>query len=115
VRLARTERAVQVGGLAGPASDGVADSSLATVNLSVVNSAPTVQTQPTLYAVHDRVFTGSLAVTDYDSDALQYTVVSGPQHGTTSSTVPGWVTIVPALASLRSAVQCRLSLVEPKM
>ncbi|HWS90737.1 MAG TPA: Ig-like domain-containing protein [Pyrinomonadaceae bacterium] len=68
-------------------SDGAADSSDATVNINVraVNDAPTA-TQQSVETDEDTPASITLSGSDPDGDALSYTVVNAPTHGTLSGT-----------------------------
>jgi hypothetical protein len=67
------------------ANDGAADSNVATVSIAVqpVNDAPVAADQA-VATDEDTAVGIVLGVTDADGDALTYTVVTGPQHGTLS-------------------------------
>ena len=77
-------------------SDGKATSAPATVSLTVsaVNDAPMATAQAVL-TPEDTGTLLTLAGTDVDGDALSFTVVSGPRHGTLSGTAPA-LTYMPA-------------------
>src|SRR5205085_1070291 len=81
------------------ASDGSLDSNVATVSLTVtpVNDAP-VANDASVSTAEDTVLAGSVAGTDVDADALTYSVVSGPVHGTLTSfdSATGAYTYTPA-------------------
>src|SRR5207237_7597330 len=68
------------------ANDGSLDSTIATVNLTVtaVNDAP-VASAASLSTTEDTPHSGSLAASDVEGNALTYTVLSGPAHGTLTS------------------------------
>jgi uncharacterized delta-60 repeat protein len=59
----------------------------ATVSLTVLNSAP-VATAQSLTTAEDTALAITLAGTDADADALIFSVVSNPTHGTLSGTPP---------------------------
>jgi N-acetylneuraminic acid mutarotase len=69
------------------ANDGKADSNVATVTLTVtpVNDAP-VALLGLAATAEDAPVSVTLAATDVEGDALSYTVVTGPAHGTLSGT-----------------------------
>ena len=71
------------------ANDGVVDSNVATVNITItaVNDAPVAQNQ-TVSTAEDTALAITLAATDVDGDSLSYAIVSGPAHGTLSGTAP---------------------------
>ncbi len=79
------------------ANDGSLDSNVATVAVNVisVNDAPVANAQ-TLTTPEDTALNITLTGSDADGDALTYTIVSGPAHGTLSGTVPNLV-YTPAL------------------
>lgn len=66
----------------------------ATVSLEVLNSAP-VATGQSVTIAEDTAGPITLAGTDADADALSYSVVSGPTHGTLSGMAPN-LTYTPA-------------------
>jgi len=69
------------------ANDGLADSNIATVSITVENSAPVAANQAvSVGANHSLSLT--LAATDAEADALTYAVSSSPEHGTLSGTAP---------------------------
>lgn len=70
-------------------NDGAADSPTALVTLTVapVNDAPVAEAQ-SLNVTHDVALAVTLRGTDVDGDALTFTVVSQPQHGTVSGAPP---------------------------
>ena len=69
------------------ASDGSANSNVATVTISVssVNDAPVAANQSVTTA-EDTAAAITLGATDVDEDPLTFTIVSGPAHGTLSGT-----------------------------
>lgn len=71
------------------ASDGVTDSAVAQVALTVmpVNDAPVAENQA-LETLQAKALTVRLEATDVDGDALTYDVVAAPAHGTLSGTAP---------------------------
>jgi hypothetical protein len=71
------------------ANDGAADSNIATVSLIVtpVNDAPVAADQ-TVATDEDTAKAITLSATDVDGDALTYTVVTPPAHGTLTDTPP---------------------------
>ena len=80
-------------------NDGKADSSVATVTITVVklpdvNRAPTANGQ-SVTTDEDTPKTITLTGTDPDGDALTYTVTAQPSHGTLSGTAPN-LTYTPA-------------------
>src|SRR5207249_5336149 len=78
------------------ANDGTVDSSAATVSLtvSVVNDAPVANAQSVTLA-EDASKAITLSATDVDGDALTYSIVAGPAHGTLSGVAPN-MTYTPA-------------------
>ncbi|MDI9589031.1 MAG: Ig-like domain-containing protein, partial [Acidobacteriota bacterium] len=78
------------------ANDGLADSNVATVTITVtaVNDAPVAQDQ-TVTTAEDTAKAITLAATDADGDTLTYAIVAGPTHGTLSGTAPN-LTYTPA-------------------
>src|SRR5205823_5931995 len=77
-------------------NDGLLDSNVATVNLSVapVNDAPVANAQNVTTA-EDTAKPITLTASDVDGDALTYSIVSGPSHGSLSGAAPN-VTYTPA-------------------
>ncbi len=80
-------------GYAGPDSftfkvnDGLADSNTATVSINVTNTAPVASNFTT--STHSGVAVAvTLSATDADGDALAFSIVSAPSHGTLSGTLP---------------------------
>ncbi len=80
-------------GYAGPdsftfkANDGLADGNVATITINVTNNTPVAQAQTA--SVHSRVALPlALAATDADGDALTYSIVTPPAHGTLSGVLP---------------------------
>jgi parallel beta-helix repeat protein len=71
------------------ANDGTANSNTATVSLNItpVSDAPTAQSQ-NLSVAEDTALDITLNGSDVDGDALTYTVVAQPQHGTLSGEAP---------------------------
>jgi len=71
------------------ANDGIADSNPATVSISVsaVNDAPVAQAQSVNTEVNLPVAI-TLAGSDVEGDTLTFTVLSDPEHGSLSGTVP---------------------------
>ena len=71
------------------ANDGTADSSAATVTLTVtaVNDRPTVNDMA-LSTAEESALSLTLQGSDADGDNLSYTIVTQPQHGTLSGTAP---------------------------
>jgi hypothetical protein len=69
------------------ANDGALDSNIATVSITVrhVNQAPIAQSA-SVTAQENGSVSVTLAATDPDGDALTYTIVSAPAHGTLSGT-----------------------------
>ncbi|MBK8039286.1 MAG: tandem-95 repeat protein [Verrucomicrobiaceae bacterium] len=78
------------------ASDGTASSSPAIVTLAVtpVNDLPLAQAA-SFTTDEDTAVAVTLAASDVDGDALTYTIVNQPQHGTLSGTAPD-LTFTPA-------------------
>lgn len=78
------------------AGDGTDQSAPATVNLTItaVNDAPVALAQ-SISTNEDTGQSFYLSVTDVDNDALTYSIVTQPQHGTLSGTLPN-VTYSPA-------------------
>ena len=77
-------------------NDGTTDSNTATVTITVtpVNDAPVANDQ-TVTVTEDIAKAITLTATDVDGNALTYTVVSPPTHGTLSGSAPG-LTYTPA-------------------
>ncbi len=80
-------------------NDGSADSTAATVSLTVssnnpANSAPVAQVA-SLNMNEDTSATGTVTATDADGDALTYGVASQPQHGAVTLTPSGGFTYTP--------------------
>ncbi|HYO55550.1 kelch repeat-containing protein [Archangium sp.] len=71
-------------------NDGELDSNVATASLWVTNSAPVAQSL-SFFLTKNRVGAVTLAATDAEGDALTYTVVTSPAHGTLSGTAPGLI------------------------
>ncbi|PYQ71262.1 MAG: hypothetical protein DMG01_26015, partial [Acidobacteria bacterium] len=71
------------------ANDGTADSAAATVSITVtaVNDAPVANAQSAT-TNEDTAKPITLAATDVDGDALTYSIVTGPAHGSLSGTMP---------------------------
>jgi len=78
------------------ANDSHVDSNVATVSITVipVNDAPVANAQ-SVSTNEDTAKAITLAATDVDGDALTYSIVTGPAHGTLSGTAPN-VTYTPA-------------------
>ncbi len=78
------------------ASDGLAASAAATVTITIssVNDVPTVQ-DSSITTDEDTAVGVTLLAADADSDALTYTIVDQPLHGTLSGTAPD-LTYAPA-------------------
>ncbi|HZS05030.1 MAG TPA: Ig-like domain-containing protein [Blastocatellia bacterium] len=78
-------------------NDGAADSSTATVNITVtpVNDPPVANPQ-NLSVNEDTPINFALTASDVDGDTLSFTVVTQPQHGSLSGTAPN-LTYTPAL------------------
>jgi alpha-tubulin suppressor-like RCC1 family protein len=68
-------------------NDGTADSNVATVNITTANTAPVANNQSVTL---NEDYSASIALTgsDANGDALTYSIVSDPQHGTLSGTAP---------------------------
>jgi hypothetical protein len=81
-------------------SDGVVDSNVSTVSVTMaaVNDAPTLYDQ-TLTTDEDTPLTGSLLATAFDveGDALSWTLVTGPQHGSLEIAADGSFVYTPDL------------------
>jgi concanavalin A-like lectin/glucanase superfamily protein/Big-like domain-containing protein/K319-like protein len=79
------------------ANDGKVDSNVATVSITVtaVNDLPVANAQ-SVTTNEDTAKAIALSATDVDGDALTYSVVTGPVHGTLSGTAPN-LTYTPAL------------------
>ena len=77
------------------ATDGLADSNIATVTITVtaVNDAPVAQDQP-VTTDEDTAVEITLAATDVDGDALTYALATAPTNGTLTGTAPN-VTYTP--------------------
>ena len=77
-------------------NDGTTDSNIATVTITVtpVNDVPVANDQ-TVTVTEDVAKAITLTATDVDGNALTYTVVSPPTHGTLSGSAPG-LTYTPA-------------------
>src|SRR5207253_3766017 len=75
---------------------GTADSAAATVSITVtaVNDAPVAYAQSVITA-EDTAKAITLTASDVDGDALTYSIVSGPSHGSLSGAAPN-VTYTPA-------------------
>jgi hypothetical protein len=71
------------------ANDGVADSNLAAVSITVdpVNDAPVADDQ-SVSTDQDTPLDVTLTASDVDGDPLTFTTVTGPSHGTLSGTAP---------------------------
>ena len=71
------------------ANDGQVDSAVATVSITVtpVNDTPIAQGQ-SVTTLEDTPKAITLTGSDADGDALSFTVVTGPAHGTLTGTVP---------------------------
>ena len=79
------------------ANDGTVDSAVATIAINIAagpNTAPVAVAQ-SVTATEDIAKTITLAATDADGDALNYTVTTAPSHGTLSGTAPN-LTYLPA-------------------
>ncbi|PYR12683.1 MAG: adhesin, partial [Acidobacteria bacterium] len=78
------------------ANDGTVDSAAAAVSLTVtpVNDAP-VATAQSATTAEDTAKAITLTASDVDGDALTYSIVSGPSHGSLSGAAPN-VTYTPA-------------------
>jgi hypothetical protein len=78
-------------------NDGRLDSALATITITVapVNHAPVANAQSAT-TPEDTALSLTLSGSDLDGDALTYTVVAGPAHGTLSGSAPT-LTYTPAL------------------
>ncbi|MDP4145917.1 MAG: Ig-like domain-containing protein [Bacillota bacterium] len=78
------------------ANDGQADSSVATVNITVnpINDAP-VAASDNKQVDEDETLSGNLHATDIDSTNLTYTVVQGPSNGTVTINSDGSYTYTP--------------------
>ncbi|MDB5309128.1 MAG: outer rane adhesin like protein [Gemmataceae bacterium] len=64
------------------ANDGLADSNVATVSITVTHvNQPPVAAPASVTATEDHPATGQLVATDPDSPTLSYAVVAAPQHG----------------------------------
>ncbi|HTH56848.1 MAG TPA: Ig-like domain-containing protein [Cyclobacteriaceae bacterium] len=79
------------------ANDGIFDSNVATVSITVtpVNDAPVGNPQTVSVAENSQVPV-TITATDVDGDALTYTIVGAPGHGTLSGAAPN-VTYIPNL------------------
>jgi gliding motility-associated-like protein len=77
------------------ANDGTVDSNIATVSITVtpVNHAPVANDQ-SVTTPENTPLPISVTATDVDGNALTYTIVASPSHGTLSGTAPN-VTYVP--------------------
>src|SRR5690606_17015902 len=74
------------------ASDGALSSNTATVTITVtaVNDAPVAHDQQVMVA-EDAAVSITLTGSDVDGDALTFSVVTGPAHGTLAGTPPNLV------------------------
>jgi VCBS repeat-containing protein len=79
------------------ANDGSLDSNTATVSLTVtpVNDAP-VAAGAAGTTLEDTVLNGHVTATDVDGDALSYSLVSGPAHGSLTFNTDGTYSYTPA-------------------
>ena len=81
------------------ANDGKVDSNTATVSITVTPAPPVnhtpVATDGSATTDQETAVATPLAASDLDGDALSFTVVSGPSHGTLSGTAPN-LTYTPA-------------------
>ena len=68
-------------------NDGMVDSNIATISITVVNRAPLTQNQ-SVTSNEDTVKAIALLATDPDGDGLIYTIVTLPGHGTLTGTPP---------------------------
>jgi VCBS repeat-containing protein len=73
------------------ANDGLANSAARTVNVTLtpVNDAPVLAPVPSLTVLEGATAGGTLTVTDADGDALTFTLVTGPAHGSVTVNAVG--------------------------
>ena len=76
------------------ASDGTADSNVATVTVKV-DAVPVITGPATLAVTEDEARAVTLGATDADGDTLTYAITTAPLHGTLSGTAPN-LTYTPA-------------------
>ena len=81
-------------------NDGAADSTIATVNITIPSTPPPANTAPVANPQNLTILRGTpstimLVATDADNNPLSYTVVNNPTHGTLSGTAPN-LTYTPA-------------------
>jgi VCBS repeat-containing protein len=79
------------------ANDGSLNSNIGTVALTLtsVNQAP-VASDENLVTGESTTLTGTVTATDYNGDALSYSLVTAPQHGTVTLHADGTFTYVPS-------------------
>lgn len=74
------------------ANDGLLDSNIATISINIndINDAPVANNQ-SITTPEDTPVNITLTGSDLDGDALTYTIVSSPSHGSISGTLPNLV------------------------